>query len=273
MIFIAGIMLVLGQGMVTAYYTTDWTTTTSDSGPGQADISGSVGPQRVKLCSENKHEDYCDNQTVIFHVDQWRENSNENSLSAFGEKISLPVTCKFKWHNWTDCPKPKPTTRPETTTDYWRGATGRTRRTTTRRGTGTTTQRGTGTTTQRVTGTTTRRGTGTTTTRETSGTTTKNTMMDCWKMTCRYAITHLDDIQVKAHATIYKPSGHWPVGKTQDLQDGRMKILGTTKYFGGSLDGHVRKDTEPNGFRISGKFKLTSQPMLAADEPPLKLDP
>merc|ERR1711915_872762 len=185
--------------MVTAYYTTDWTTTTSDSGPGQADISGSVGPQRVKLCSENKHEDYCDNQTVVFHVDQWRENSNENSLSPFGEKISLPVTCKFKWHNWTDCPKPKPTTRPETTTDYWRGATGRTRRTTTRRGTGTTTQRGT------------------------SGTTTKNRMMDCWKMTCRYAITHLDDIQVKAHATIYKPSGHWPVGKTQDLQDGRMK--------------------------------------------------
>jgi len=76
-----------------------------------------------------------------------------------------------------------------------------------------------------------------------------------------------DDLEVKAHATIYKPSGHWPVGKTQDLQDGRMKILATTKYFGGSLDAHVRKDTEPNGFRISGNFKLHSKPMLAADEP------
>jgi len=293
MIFIAGIMLVLGQGMVTAYspsYYSSKTTTkypywsTSDIWPGEADISGSVGPQRVKLCSGYQHEHDCDNQTVIFHVDQWREDSNQNRFSPFGEKIALPVPCKFKF--WPHCQNPKSTSWPKTTTngykttthtytdwrtttttpwptqiDIDRDSTGKPSRRTTRsttRGHKTTTSRGHVTTTRSGHETTTRRG---------HETTTRNSKMDCWKMTCQYAITHLDDLEVKAHATIYKPSGHWPVGKTQDLQDGRMKILATTKYFGGSLDAHVRKDTEPNGFRISGNFKLHSKPMLAADEP------
>jgi len=273
MIFIAGIMLVLGQGMVTAYspsyYPSKTTTTkypywstTSDIWPGEADISGSVGPQRVKLCSGYQHEHDCDNQTVIFHVDQWREDSNENRFSPFGEKIALPLPCKFKF--WPHCQNPKSTTWPKTTTTTTTTRNGYTTRKPSRR-TGST-SRGHKTTTSRGHVTTTRRG-HETTTRRGHETTTRNSKMDCWKMTCQYAITHLDDLEVKAHATIYKPSGHWPVGKTQDLQDGRMKILATTKYFGGSLDAHVRKDTEPNGFRISGNFKLHSKPMLAADEP------
>jgi len=206
MIFIAGIMLVLGQGMVTAYspsyYPSKTTTTkypywstTSDIWPGEADISGSVGPQRVKLCSGYQHEHDCDNQTVIFHVDQWREDSNENRFSPFGEKIALPLPCKFKF--WPHCQNPKSTTWPKTTTTTTTTRNGYTTRKPSRRTTTTTkpwppqidTDRDSTGKPSRRTGSTTR-GHKTTTSRG-HVTTTRNLKMDCWKMTCQYAITHL----------------------------------------------------------------------------------